>query len=277
VIDGHFHLFRRRDARQSGILAAGYLQRDASWRAYARAWRGLDVEACVAVQVNDFVDGRIEADYLARVARRHPEIKAVVAWAQLESAGASDQVRELSRLRLVRGVRRSTQHEADVNLAGSDAFVAAAKNLPRRGLVCEVCVKWFQLDGVIRLAEAAPQAVIVVDHLGKPDLEAPDQAAWRAGVRRLGRLPNVFCKVSVVVHTQRDPPLTRTIAEPFVSEVVEAFGWDRVMFGSNWPVATAVIDYVAWVEMLNDMLAGASSADLDQLYAATARRVYGIA
>jgi L-fuconolactonase len=277
VIDSHFHLFRRKAAKQSGILAAGYLQRDITWRAYAQAWRGLDIEACVAVQVNDFVDGRVEADYLGGIARRHPALKAIVAWGQLEAAGASDQVRELRRLPLVRGVRRGTQHEADPTLAGSAAFIAGAQNLAGQNLVCEVCVKSFQLEGVVRLAEAAPEATIVVNHLGKPDLEATDQAAWRAGMRRLGRLPNVFCKVSVVVHTERDPKLTRSLVEPFITEVVDAFGWDRVMFGSNWPVATAVVGYVAWVEMLNDILAGASAADLAKLYAATARRVYGIA
>jgi L-fuconolactonase len=276
VIDSHFHLWRRKDAKQSGILAAGYLQRDIGWRAYAEACRGLDMEACVAVQVNDLVDGRVEADFLSGVARLHPELRAIVAWAQLEAPQVSGQVRELRRLPLVRGVRRGTQHEADPQLAGSDGFVAGAQSLAALDLVCEVCVKSFQLEGVVRLAEAAPQTTIVLDHLGKPDMEGSDQAAWRASVRRLGRLPNVLCKVSVVVHTERDLPLTRALAEPIVSEVVEAFGWDRVMFGSNWPVATAVIGYQDWVEMLNQVFSGSPARHLDSLFGETARRVYRI-
>jgi L-fuconolactonase len=173
-------------------------------------------------------------------------------------------------------VRRGTQHEADPQLAGSDGFVAGAQSLAALDLVCEVCVKSFQLEGVVRLAEAAPQTTIVLDHLGKPDMEGSDQAAWRASVRRLGRLPNVLCKVSVVVHTERDLPLTRALAEPIVSEVVEAFGWDRVMFGSNWPVATAVIGYQDWVEMLNQVFSGSPARHLDSLFGETARRVYRI-
>jgi L-fuconolactonase len=79
-----------------------------------------------------------------------------------------------------------------------------------------------------------------------------------------------------VVHTERDPPLTRALAEPIVSEVVEAFGWDRVMFGSNWPVATAVIGYRDWVEMLNQVFSRSPSRHLDSLFGETARRVYRI-
>ena len=162
MVDSHFHLWRRRDAKQAGVLAAPYLQRDVPWRAYAAATRGLPLEGCVAVQVNDFVDGRPEARYLAGVARQHPQLRAVVAWAQLEAAGAGQQLQELAALPLVAGVRRSTQHEADPGLAGSAAFVAGARRLAPRRWVCEVCVKWFQLEGVVRLAEACPRGSLEV-------------------------------------------------------------------------------------------------------------------
>ena len=153
-------------------------------------------------------------------------------------------------------------------------FIAGARLVGDAGYVLDVCVKAHQLEGVIQLGEACPDTRIVLNHMGKPDLEAEDNSSWLRDMKRLGAEPNVSCKVSVVVHTNRDPKLTRALAEPIVAGTIEAFGWDRVLFGSNWPVALAVIDYGRWVEMLHAILARESEADLSRLFVRNARRIY---
>lgn len=273
MVDSHFHIFRRARTKQAGILGAPFLQRDVLWADYVVAAAGTGLERSVMVQVNDFADPLPEAEWVSSVAAAEGGPAAMVAYARLEAPSAAHHVESLSRLPLVRGVRRNTQAEADPLFCARADYVEGARLLPAAGLVCDVCVKAHQLEGVIRLAEAVPELTIVLDHLGKPDLEA-DLSSWRRDLGRLAAQPNAVCKVSVVVHSDRDPRLTGARAEPLVQAAVEAFGWERVMFGSNWPVAEAVVGYSEWVLMVRDSLARESASDLDQLFSETARRVY---
>lgn len=273
MVDSHFHIFRRAKTKQAGIMGAPFLQRDVLWADYVAASAGTGLERAVMVQVNDFVDPLPEAEWVSSVAASEGGPAAMVAYARLEAPSAAHHVASVSRLPLVRGVRRNTQAEADPLFCVRPGYVEGARLLPAAGLVCDVCIKAHQLEGVIRLAEAVPELTIVLDHLGKPDLEA-DLTPWRRDLERLAALPNVVCKVSVVVHSDRDPRLTAAVAETVVNAAVEAFGWERVMFGSNWPVAEAVVGYAEWVGMVRDSLARESASDLAQLFSGTASRVY---
>jgi L-fuconolactonase len=272
IVDSHFHLWRRDAVGAAGILAAPYLRRDYLWDDYGAATSGLPVEQSVFCHVNDFVDGNLEVEFASRVARAHPSLEGMVAWAQIESVDLEQQLDRLAGP-FVRGVRRSTQYEADPRFCTRPAFVTGARRLGERRLVCELCVRGEQVLGVVELAGACPETTIVLDHLGKPNMAAPEPG-WRQGIAELGKCPNVSCKVSVVVHTADDPRLDRRLAEPVVGEVIESFGWDRVLFGSNWPVATAVIDYREWIEVLEQVLAGSSADQLQRLFTLNARRVY---
>ena len=273
VIDSHFHIFRRAETKQAGILAAPFLQRDVLWADYRRAAAGTGLEASVMVQVNDFTDPLPEAEWVSSVAASEGGPAAIVAFAQLESPSAGDQVSSLRGLPLVRGVRRNTQHEEDPLFCARPEYVAGARLLAEAGYSCDVCVKSHQLEGVVRLAEACPELSIVLNHLGKPDLGG-DLSQWRRDLGRLARHQNVSCKVSVVVHTDADPPLTRSLAEPVVAAAVEAFGWERVLFGSNWPVAEAVVEYPRWVDLVHQILAREAASELEKLFSENARRVY---
>ena len=273
LIDSHFHVFRRGHTQQAGILASPYLQRDFLWDDYLEASSGVDVQASVMVQVNDFTDPLPEAQWVSEVAAANSGPTAIVAYAQLEAPVAAEHIAALRALPLVRGVRRNTQHEADPEFCARPDFIARARLLGEVGLACDICAKAHQLESVIRLAEACPNTSIVLNHFGKPDVTA-DLSAWRDAMRRLGTHENVSCKVSPVIHTDHDPELTDAIAGQLLTTAIEAFGWDRVMFGSNWPVAPAVIGYLDWVDMLERLLAGERAANLQKLFVENARRVY---
>ena len=273
VVDSHFHIFRRAQTQQAGILAAPYLQRDFDWADYRRASAGVHLEGSVMVQVNDFTDPLTEVGWVASVAAEQAGPAAMVAYAQLEADRAAAQIAAVAAVPIVRGVRRNTQHEKDDHFCARPEYIAGVRHLGALGLCCDVCVKAHQLDGVAVLAARCPETTIVLNHLGKPDLTS-DLVRWRADIERLAQAQNVVCKISVVVHTDRDPRLTDELAEPLVRGAVDAFGWDRVLFGSNWPVALAVVGYSEWVEMLERILARADETDLQKLFVENARRVY---
>ncbi|HEX6548370.1 MAG TPA: amidohydrolase family protein [Candidatus Dormibacteraeota bacterium] len=275
MIDSHFHIWRRSEALQKGILAAGYLQRDFSFEDLAAA-AGPELDAAVEVQVNDFVDGTVEARFVAAVRESERRLAAHIAWARLESPEVAAELDALAEIALVRGVRRTCQVEADPDVCASRDYIRGARLLGERAWLCEICVRLAQIRSVPRLARAAPETAIVLQHIGKPDLTQPPTAEWLRAVEELGALPNVTCKLSVVVHAADDPPYEAERVAPFVRHLVECFGWRRLLFGSNWPVALAVTGYREWVEMLRSLLVecGAGPAELEGVFSSNARRLY---
>ena len=270
LIDTHFHLWRLTGHRRPGILDAPLLRRDVRWADFAAAWDDLPVAQALNVQVDDFVDGTVEARFVA--AEADPaRLGGIVAWARLESPGVDAELARLRALPLVRGVRRTCQIEADPEFCASAAYVRGARLLGELGLVCDVCVRLEQVRAVPRLARACPGTTFVLEHLGKPDLAQPPPGYWLRAVEELAALPNVAAKLSVTVHGAGDPPLTVGAVAPFVAHLLDRLGPGRLMFGSNWPVSTAVIGYRAWTDVVREL-----AGDDDRIWAATARRVYDL-
>lgn len=269
MIDTHIHLWRRADAKQSGILARPYLQRDILWDDYRAAWGGEHVEKAVQVQVNDFVDPLWETAFAAGVAESEPGLGAYVTWAALEQPYLDDELDDLEPLHVVRGVRRTCQFEKDPEFCASDAYIRGARRLGPRGLLCEICVRLEQISALPRLVRACPDTVFVLQHIGKPDLDQPPQPGWLRAVEELGALPNAHCKLSPVVHSDRDAHYSAELLAPFVRHVLDCFGPERVLFGSNWPVAEAVVGYAEWAGIVRELV-GADEA----VFTGNARRLY---
>lgn len=271
MIDTHVHLWRRSRAQQAGILSARYLQRDAVWRDFVAAWHGLAVERVVGVQVNDFVDGTEEARLFVGEADA-AVLGGYVAWAQLERLDVRAGLERLRRMPAVCAVRRTLQIEADPEFCLRGEYVRGARLLGELGLLCELCVRLDQVSALPRLVRECPETTFVLQHMGKPDLSKRPAGYWLRAMEALAALPNLVAKLSVVVHRPDDPPLTAEAVAPFVEHLTDCFGADRLMFGSNWPVSTAVIDYRGWVELMRDLAGGD-----ERLWSGTARRVYGLA
>jgi L-fuconolactonase len=271
LIDTHHHLWRRAEAPFAGILGSPYLDRDFSFSDLEQAADGLPLGGTVFVQVRDDLE---EVDYVESVAREHPALRAMIAFAPLEDPAVGAWLDRLAERPIVRGVRRNTQWEADPAFVLQPSFVAGGRLLGERGLLCELCVKHEQLAAVPAFVRECPETRVVLEHLGKPDVTGPPPGAWLRGIEELAALPNVVCKVSVVVHGDGDPALGTDVMAPFVRHLVDCFGWDRLLFGSNWPVSTAVVGYRAWVEMVAEILSGAAPAELARLFAGNALSLY---
>lgn len=271
LVDSHHHLWRMSELPATGILASPSLARDFGWEDLEAAAPGVDLEASVFVQVHD--DDR-DVSLVERVIADHPRLQAMIAWAPVERPGVESRLRDLAALRFVRGVRRSTQLEADPSFVSRPAFVSGARTVGAKGLLLELCVRYQQLPAVPALARACPETAIVIEHLGKPDVSAAPPTYWLDAMSQLGELGNVHCKVSVVVHEDDDPPPDAGTLGPFVRHAVDCFGWERVLFGSNWPVATCLIGYLDWIELVEACLPAATPAQLQRLFSENAKRVY---
>ncbi|MGH7912613.1 MAG: amidohydrolase family protein [Candidatus Dormibacteraceae bacterium] len=271
VFDAHHHLWRRAEVPRQGILAAPYLDRDFSWDDLDRAAGGLELSGTCLVQARE---DPAEVSFVEEVAAQHPRLRAMVAFAPVERPELGAVLDDLRRRPIVRGVRRSTQHEADPDFVARPEFVAGARQVGAKGLLLEVCVRHQQLPAVTGLAAACPETSIVVEHLGKPDVTGAPPTGWLRTMERFARLPNTWCKVSPVVHADADPAFSLQRQAPFIRHAVDCFGWDRSLFGSNWPVATAVVAYPEWAAIVMESLEDASPQQLDALFGANAARLY---
>jgi L-fuconolactonase len=148
------------------------------------------------------------------------------------------------------------------------------RRLAPLGLSFDLCLYHHQLPAAIELVRAIPEVSFILDHLGKPSIRSGVLDPWRDQIRRLAAMDNVTCKVSGMA-TEADWGAWRPEdLRPYLEVVVEAFGWGRLMFGSDWPVSTLAVTYTRWLEVVEELVAGISATEREALFGGTARRVY---
>jgi L-fuconolactonase len=220
-----------------------------------------------------------EVAWVEGLARAEPRIAAIVAFACMnDGARAREALAALAARPLVRGVRHLLQDDPDPDLCRRPAFVEGVREVGRQGLCFEICARESQLAGALYLVQACPGTRFVLDHGGKPEIRSGRLDPWRAHVEALAALPNVACKLSGLV-TEAGALGGRIEAlQPYVDHLVAAFGPDRLIFGSDWPVlsATPGCTYRGWLALAHDLLRSLSHGARDAVFSANARRIYGL-
>jgi L-fuconolactonase len=277
IVDSHVHLWDPGAFRIAWLDGDALLGKPYALRDYREHTRGVDVEAMVYLEVDLAPHYTLlGARWAAERAREDPRLQAIVAHAPVEfGEQASAYLEELIRLGpIVRGVRRITQAEADLDFCARPAFLRGVQMLSEFGLSFDACVVHHQLPGVIELARQCPETQFVLDHLGKPDIAARELNPWRAHIRELATLRNVVCKISGAVTEADHASWSVEDLKPYVLHALESFGTDRVLFGGDWPVVLRASSYRRWVDALDELTVDLSAVARRELWADNARRVY---
>ncbi len=172
----------------------------------------------------------------------------------------------------VKGVRRLLQGNPD-ELSASEGFRANVRRLAAHRLTFDLCALPHQLPVAAALAAACPDVQFVLDHCGNPPIDSGDIRAWRRDLAALAKLPNIAGKISGIVN-HAPPGWTPETLRPAVEHVIECFGWDRVVFGSDRPVLTVNGTLTQWVEALKAIVARASETEQAKLFSRNAERIY---
>ncbi len=237
----------------------------------------VDLEAIVFVEANVAPPHHVaEADFVTRLAAEDPRIKAIVAHAPLDAPTVADDLAALAERPLVRGIRHLVQGQDAEALTTSEAFRGGLRLLPRHGFHFELCILHDQFAPVLRLVEAMPEVTFVLDHIAKPGIKAGQREPWWTEIATLATFPNVTCKLSGVVTEADHEAWTEDQLRPYIERVIQVFGPDRLMFGSDWPVMRLATDYVRWVEIVDRALSGFGAADRHKVFIENAMRVYRI-
>lgn len=278
LVDAHHHLWDPAEEDQGwldepGLEVLRHRFAPDDLRAAAAGAPGRPLVASVVVQSVATVR---ESAQLLATAAADPTLAAVVGWVDL----AGDVPAQLDRLRggpggeLLRGVRHLVQSEPDPGWLDRPDVRRGLGALERAGLVYDVLVRAHQLPAATRLAAALPGLPLVLDHAGKPGPGHPS-AAWEQDVRDLARHPHVVCKVSGLL-TELDLAAAPGALAAVVDVLLDAFGPDRLMWGSDWPVCLLAGPWERWAGLAADLLAPLSSAEQDAVLAGTAARFYGL-
>lgn len=286
AVDAHLHLWdpERLDYRWlEGPLRARFAAAEV---AAAPADAGTSPATAVFVQAEcveeQFLD---EARWVAATAA-DTGVRGIVAGARLDrGAKTAAHLDALAAIPLVVGVRHLLQGEPD-GLATTPAFLAGAEAVAARGWTFDACVRAHQLPDVVGLAAAVPALRVVLDHLGKPGIGTADaplapDAAWIRDLHALAALPNTSCKLSGLP-AEAGGRWSPTQVAPFLDAAAEAFGPQRLLWGSDWPVSAVgpegyrADDRGAWLRTVAGW-AAQRGLDVDAILGGTAIRVYGLA
>lgn len=234
------------------------------------------VAATVAVQTVGVLD---ETRELLAVAGSGDLVQAVTGWVDLTSPRVPE---DLERLRSapggdrLRGIRHQVEDEPDPGWLCREDVRHGLRAVHDSGLVYELLTVPDQLPSATETVTALPEASFVLDHCSKPPVASGETEPWAARLRDLATRPNVACKLSGLVTEASWDGWSVGDLRRYVDVVLDAFGPDRLMFGSDWPVSTLAASYGKWVGAAEELTADLSAGEREAIFGGTARRIYGI-
>ncbi len=275
VIDAHVHFWDPRHLSYPWLAGAPPLNRAHTAEVLSQALPG-PVEAIFVEAGADAEDAEAEIAWVRRTAPAHPWIRGAVANVVLERPDlARPAIRRYASDPFVVGVRRNVQDEAP-GFTTHEHFRAGVRALGDAGLPFDACVRERQLPELTELAAACPQTTIVLDHLGKPrSAHGAGHAAWRDALARLAEHDNVVCKLSGLA-TELPADASRAASAGVLRAALDAFGAERCLYGSDWPVMTLATDYGSWFDLVRETLSGFPATAAHAVLRANAARIYGL-
>lgn len=273
TIDAHQH-FWRYSAEEYGWIddAMSIIRGDFLPADLAPVLAAAKVDGSVAVQARQSL---VETDWLLALAASNPLIKGVVGWVPLAQEGtrAGALLERYQCHARFKGVRHVLQAESDAYFEHA-GFNAALHEVAARDLTYDLLIVARQLPAALAWVDRHPSLRIVLDHIAKPVVKGSPSRDWQAQIFDLARRSNVFCKFSGVVTEVPGWNWTPQLLRPYFDAVLEAFGPDRLMFGSDWPVCLVAADYARWHGFVSDCVTSLSPDERTAIMGGTAAQFY---
>ncbi|WP_417271367.1 amidohydrolase family protein [Celeribacter sp.] len=276
LIDTHLHLVDRTRLSYPWLEQAPALNADWPYETYAEAAKRLGITGAL------HMEGDVAPTDIARENAWIGEmmdndgslLRGAISSARPEDDGF-DAFLDTLDLTIVKGVRR-VLHVVPDDLSRSETFRANIRKLGDRGLPFDICMLARQLDIATELVDACEGTEFVLDHCGVPDIAGGSYKEWADAISRLAKRPHVNAKISGI-SAYATPDWTLDTLRPYVEHVIESFGWDRVVWGSDSPVCTLNASIDRWVKATHALTSGASEDERALLFAFNAARIWDIA
>jgi len=273
LLDSHQHFWVYDEGQYPWIPKGTPLHRDWLPDDLSKLQQPLGLDGCVAVQARQTVE---ESRWLLTLADHDPRIKAVVGWVDLRSPNVKKDLAELSKHPRFRGVRHVVQSEPDDDFMIRPEFLRGIGELKEFGLVYDILIFPKQLPAAIELVAKYPKQPFVLDHIAKPLIKDGVMEPWRSQLRELAKARNVLCKVSGIVTEADQKTWKPGDIRPYLDIVFEAFGPDRLMWGSDWPVCLLAASYEQVFRLVDEYASALKPQQRAGLFGDNCARFYGI-
>ena len=275
IIDTHLHLIYRARLSYPWLAGVAALDRDFAYETYAAEARRCGITDALHMEV-DVAPDAIEAEtrIVEDLATRPGSLlRGAISSCRPEDEGFPAFLERQLANPFVRGFRR-VLHVVPDELSEQPAFRANIKRLAAASRPFDLCVRPDQIDKAIALADLAPSVQFVLDHCGVPTIKDRAERPWAEKIAEIAKRPNVAVKISGVVAYADPAAWSVDDIRPYVEHAIESFGWDRVVWGSDWPVCTLTASLSTWVAAAHAITLGCAASDRERLFSANARRIW---
>jgi L-fuconolactonase len=248
-IDSHHHFWRYNTDDFGWISdAMARIRRDYLPADLAPELKARGLDGCVAVQARMTTE---ETRWLLKLADQNPFIKGVVGWVPLAEKSAAAELDRFAAHPRLKGVRHVVQGQP-AGFLDAPAFNAGIREVTARNLVYDILIFANQLEEATHFVDRHPNQIFVLDHIAKPVVQGPPPRDWKQLIGELAKRERVACKFSgVVTEIPGFAPWTPDQIRPYFDIVLEAFGPNRLMFGSDWPPCLVSSEYARWHETVS--------------------------
>jgi L-fuconolactonase len=278
IVDSHVHLWNPAKFRYAWLDGLPALNRAFLPADFSSASASADVRKMIFVECGcEPAQSLAEVDWISDLAKNELRLKGIVAYAPLENGEAVRvELQELAKRKLVKGVRRNLQGECDAEFCLRPHFITGIKLLAEFGFTFDLCIRHDQLPMAAELVRNVPQVTFILDHFGKPDVRGKKTEPWAADLKALAAMPNAVCKISGLTTEADWENWQPGDLKAYFETVVKAFGFDRILFGGDWPVATLATSYDRWLETVRDFFSFASESDQTKNFQTNTERIYRV-
>ena len=272
VIDAHHHLWSYKSSDFPWISSdMSVIARDFLPYHLLAELQKVHVDGTVAVQARQTDE---ETEWLLSLAREYSYLRGVVGWAPICSNSFPVFLDKFKHEKKLKGLRHVIQDEPDDNFILRQDFNRGISAMANSGLVYDILIFARHLPATIQFVDRHPNQVFVLDHIAKPSIKTGVLDPWRSHIRQLAERKNVFCKLSGMVTEANWSRWKTEDLQPYIDVVLEAFGPNRLMAGSDWPVCLLATTYSNWFATLHKMLYSLSESEKENILGNVASKVY---
>jgi L-fuconolactonase len=272
-IDSHQHFWKYDPSRHAWINEEmSAIRKDFQPYDLEPLLRKYQFDGCVAVQVDETEE---ETNYLLSLASKYSFIKGVVGWIDLKSDSLADRLHHFKQYSKLKGFRHIVQAEPDGFLS-DPAFARGVKSLAEHHYSYDLLLYHHQLPEALTFLSKTEDVKIVIDHIAKPSIKTKEIDKWKAGIKAAASFQNVFCKISGMVTEAKWKEWEGEEFTPYLDCVFEAFGTDRLMYGSDWPVCLVAATYDRQLSIVEKYVLELSANEQEKIFGKNAQSFYNL-
>jgi L-fuconolactonase len=274
TIDAHQHFWKYNPIRDSWMTDEMHaIRKDFLPNHLHHLLKANKIDGCVAVQADQSEE---ETKFLVQLALENTFIKGVVGWVNLMANNIEERLEHFSQFKLIKGFRHIVQSEPEDDFMLGTKFMYGISLLHKYNFTYDILIYPRHLPYAKKLVACFPQQRFVIDHIAKPNIRHHDLLQWKKHLTEIAAYENVYCKISGMVTEANWNTHTYMDFVPYLDVIVEAFGIDRVMFGSDWPVCLLAASYKEVLGIVQEYFASFSSVEQQLFFGGNATSFYNL-